>query len=71
MPRTNTRKKKRKEERRKKTDPLEQAKKARSRKAQAKKGKNLYNTSLSNERGRTRERGNPGDRKSSLSRSAS
>ena len=71
MPKASTRKK-RKEKRRTVDDPIKQARaqsKARSRKAQAKKGIELFNTSLS--RGRTMKRGKPGARSASLSRSAS
>jgi hypothetical protein len=71
MPKANT-VKKRKEKRRTVDDPIKQFRahaKARSRKAQAKKGKKLFNTSLS--RGRTVKKGKPGSRNTSLTRSAS
>ena len=71
MPKANTRKIRK--EKRRTVDPIKQYREqanARSRKAQAKKGKKLFNKSISNKsvsRGRTMKRGNQGSRSSSLS----
>ena len=69
MPRATAGKQKRIERRRDR--PYPKQKKVRSKKAQAEKGKGLLAEGLLNERGRTREREKTGDKKRSLSRSAS